>query len=138
MREESNEPVVILLALRLETLASVTASSAICVVPTPPDLTIRLPLPSVSIVTSSICKLFAFKVPVVMLSAFRFVTATLLAFSVPVVTSSADIVPKTPDADVSVPEAILPATIVDDAISDVVIVPATISEAVTEFAAILS
>ena len=105
-----------------------TASSAICVVPTPPDFIIKLPLPSVSIVTSSICILSALRLPVVI--------------------SPADIAPKTPEAEVSVPAAISPATIVldaifaetivDSAIALVVIVHATISEAVTAFAAILS
>jgi len=79
-------------------------------------------------VTSSIFILFAFKSPVVILLAFKLVTATLVAFKVPVVMLFADITPNTPEAEVKVPAVILDASIA----------LATIFTAVIEFAAILS
>ena len=73
------------------TLSLVTALVPICVELTPPDLIIKLPLPSVSIVTLSICILLAFKVPVATLSAFILVTLTTEALIVPVVITLPDI-----------------------------------------------
>ena len=88
---ESNWSAVVLFADMLSILSLLTDKSANWVVSTPPDLIIKLPLPSVSIVTLSICILFAFKVPVETLSAFILVTLTTEALIVPVVITLPDI-----------------------------------------------
>ena len=88
---ESNWSAVILVADMLSILSLLTEASANWVVSTPPDLIIKLPLPSVSIVTLSICILFAFKVPADTLSAFILVTLTTEALIVPVVITLPDI-----------------------------------------------